>query len=73
MVLPDAETPLEPDFRVLSFQPQQGHGVARRYQKRKTHHKSRLGCISCKVKRVKVRLAHIPPILAIGYRTDTQV
>ncbi|KAJ6440681.1 C6 transcription factor [Purpureocillium lavendulum] len=43
----------EPDFRVLSFQPQQGNATARRYQRRKTHHKSRGGCVACKTKRVK--------------------
>lgn len=57
---PDAETQLEPDFRVLSFQPLQGRGVVRRYQKRRTHHKSKSGCVTCKLKRVKVRQKIIP-------------
>ncbi|KAL2131748.1 hypothetical protein VTI74DRAFT_4648 [Chaetomium olivicolor] len=53
IIMPDVGTPLEPDFRVLSFQPHQGDGMVRRYQKRRKHHKSKVGCFTCKVKRVK--------------------
>lgn len=54
-------TSSEPDFRVISFQPQHGErfGSARKYQRRKTHQKSRNGCLTCKVKRVKV--CNLPP------------
>ncbi|KAK5989424.1 Zn(2)-C6 fungal-type transcription factor afumD [Cladobotryum mycophilum] len=43
----------EPIFQVLSFQPGKSTLQARRYQKRRTHKKSKAGCLGCKVKRVK--------------------
>lgn len=50
--------PPEPNFQVLSLRQPSGDGQtklqARRYQKRKSHAKSRAGCVGCKVKRVKV-------------------
>ncbi|KAL2194693.1 C6 transcription factor [Corynascus similis CBS 632.67] len=49
----DTGTRFEPDFRVLSFQTQQGNVTTRRYLKRKNHHKSKIGCLACKAKRVK--------------------
>ncbi|KAK4246889.1 C6 transcription factor [Corynascus novoguineensis] len=49
----DTGTRFEPDFRVLSFQAQQGNVTARRYLKRKKHRKSKVGCLACKAKRVK--------------------
>ncbi|KAK2593460.1 hypothetical protein QQS21_008833 [Conoideocrella luteorostrata] len=48
-----SRTPAEPDFRVLSFRPQLQGGCARKYERRRTHQKSRTGCVGCKVKRVK--------------------
>jgi len=50
----DTGTRFEPDFRVLSFQTQLGNVTTRRYLKRKNHHKSKIGCLACKAKRVKV-------------------
>lgn len=44
---------LEPNFQVMSFSQQDGV-KARKYQKRKTHAKSKTGCATCKVKRIKV-------------------
>lgn len=44
-----------PDFRVLSFQPQNGQILDRSYQRRLPHQKSREGCMACKIKRVKVK------------------
>jgi hypothetical protein len=63
-----ASTPSsEPDFRVICFQRQRGEdaGSARRYHRRKTHQKSKTGCLCCKVKRVKVPcpLSHIRRII----------
>ncbi|OAQ99664.1 hypothetical protein LLEC1_05891 [Akanthomyces lecanii] len=42
----------EPAYQVLSFQPHQD-AEARRYIKRKSHPKSRGGCVGCKLSRVK--------------------
>lgn len=45
----------EPNFQVMSFSQQDGV-KARKYQKRKTHAKSKTGCATCKVKRIKVQI-----------------
>ncbi|KAJ3492193.1 hypothetical protein NLG97_g5450 [Lecanicillium saksenae] len=42
----------EPAYQVLSFQPHQ-EAHARKYIKRKSHRKSRGGCLGCKLSRVK--------------------
>lgn len=56
-----AETPPDPDFRVLSFRRQPEQVTARCYRKRTTHHKSKTGCLACKAKRVKVSTAGAVP------------
>ncbi|KAL2129224.1 hypothetical protein VTI74DRAFT_8070 [Chaetomium olivicolor] len=68
--MPDVGTPLEPDFRVLSFQPQEGHGVVRRYQKRRKHHKSKVGCFTCKAKRVKLKCDELRPCCSRCQRSN---
>lgn len=62
----------EPAYQVLSFQPHQ-EAQARKYITRKSHRKSRGGCLGCKLSRIKVRVDLSPDPLPASPRRDHQL